>query len=138
MKNKIIYLDIDGVLSNWVKKTCELFGKEENEVVSAWELGTFKIEEALGVSYDEVVKTVNDVTKVTAETFAKCDVIVSNWTCHPVMTGGPWTPEGKKALVDAISRGEGMVQFHAASAACNDWAEFQQIAGLSWKDCWID
>ena len=73
------------------------------------------------------------MTKVTDATFAPCDVIVSNWTCHPVMTGGPWTPEGKKAFADAIRDGKGMVSFHAASAACNDWADFQEISGLTWK-----
>ena len=86
-----------------------------------------------GSSHFKVIETVNDVTQITAKTLADGDVIVSNWTCHPVMTGGPWTAEGKKALADAIRRGVGMVQFHAASAACNDWAEFQQISGLSWK-----
>lgn len=80
-----------------------------------------------------VVRIVEDVARITPETFAECDVIVSNWTCHPIMTGGPWTAEGKKAFADAISGGKGMVSFHAASAACNDWAEFQQISGLSWK-----
>ncbi len=80
-----------------------------------------------------VVGVVNDVTKVTAATFAPCDVIVSNWTCHPVMTGGPWTPEGRKAFGDAIRGGKGMVSFHAACAACNDWEDFQEISGLTWK-----
>jgi len=81
----------------------------------------------------KVVGVVDDVTKVTAATFANCDVIVSNWTCHNVMTGGPWTPEGKQAFADAIRSGKGMVSFHAASAACNDWPEFQEISGLTWK-----
>ena len=81
----------------------------------------------------KVVEVVNDVAKVTPETFAKCDVIVSNWTCHPQMTGGPWTDAGKKAFVDAIKSGKGMVSFHAASAACNDWEDFQEISGLTWK-----
>ncbi|HQE27943.1 MAG TPA: PmoA family protein [Phycisphaerae bacterium] len=80
-----------------------------------------------------VLDIVEDVSKITAETFARCDVIVSNWTCHPTMTGGPWTQEGKQAFADAIRKGTGMVSFHAASAACNDWPEFQQISGLTWK-----
>jgi type 1 glutamine amidotransferase/HEAT repeat protein len=81
----------------------------------------------------KVVEVVNDVAKVTDKTFAKCDVIVSNWTCHPVMTGGPWTPEGRAAFEKAIRGGVGMVSFHAACAACNDWADFQEISGLTWK-----
>jgi type 1 glutamine amidotransferase len=68
-----------------------------------------------------------------AATFERCDVIVSNWTCHPQMTGGPWTEEGKKAFAEAIKSGKGMVQFHAASTACNDWEDFQEISGLTWK-----
>lgn len=81
----------------------------------------------------EVVRTVDDVSKVTDATFADVDVIVSNWTCHPIMTGGPWTEEGKNAFSKAIRGGKGMVSFHAASAACNDWADFQEISGLTWK-----
>lgn len=81
----------------------------------------------------EVIETVNDVTRINAASFARCDAIVSNWTCHPVMTGGPWTAEGKKALEEAIRSGKGMVQFHAACSACNDWEDFQEISGLTWK-----
>ncbi len=80
-----------------------------------------------------VVGTVEDVSRITADTFARCDVIVSNWTCHPVMTGGPWAPEGKKAFGDAIRSGKGLVQFHAACTACNDWEDFQEVSGLTWK-----
>lgn len=81
----------------------------------------------------KVVGVIDDVSTITSETFAGCDVIVSNWTCHPIMTGGPWTSEGKQAFGDAIRKGKGMVSFHAASAACNDWGDFQEISGLSWK-----
>jgi type 1 glutamine amidotransferase len=81
----------------------------------------------------KVVEVVNDVSKITAASFERCDVIVSNWTCHPQMTGGPWTDEGKKAFSDAIRSGKGMVSFHAASTACNDWEDFQEISGLTWK-----
>lgn len=81
----------------------------------------------------KVVEVVNDVSKVSADTFAAGDVIVSNWTCHPQMTGGPWTEAGKQAFADAVRSGKGLVQFHAASAACNDWADFQELSGLTWK-----
>ena len=81
----------------------------------------------------QVVGIVEDVSRITADTFSKCDVIVSNWTCHPIMTGGPWTAEGKEAFSAAIRAGKGMVSFHAASAACNDWEDFQTISGLTWK-----
>lgn len=81
----------------------------------------------------EVIGIVEDVSKVTADTFTHCDVIVSNWTSHPIMTGGPWTPEGRKAFSDAIRSGKGMVSFHAASTACHDWEDFQTISGLTWK-----
>ena len=102
--------------------------------VHEWKATTPFLEKMYGDSKKfKVVETVNDVAKITAATFAKCDVIVSNWTCHPVMTGGPWTAEGKKAFGDAVRAGKGVVQFHAACSACNDWEDFQEISGVTWK-----
>lgn len=102
--------------------------------VHDWKATTPFLEKLYGAQAAfKVVEVVEDVGQITAATFERCDVIVSNWTCHPQMTGGPWTEEGKKAFGDALRAGKGLVQFHAASTACTDWEDFQEISGLTWK-----
>jgi type 1 glutamine amidotransferase len=62
------------------------------------------------------------------------DVIVSNWTAWPEVTGRQWGPKMEKAFLDYIRQGKGFVLFHAASATFHDWPEYQQMVGTTWKE----
>ena len=70
--------------------------------------------------------------KLTAQDFAKYDVVVSNWTPYPD-TARQWSSETEKAFLDYINNGGGFVVFHAASCSFQVWPEFQQIVALTWK-----
>jgi len=56
--------------------------------------------------------------------FAAYDVVVSNYQ------GDPWPEETKKALVDYVSGGGGLVIYHFACAAFPKWKEYNEMAGL--------
>ena len=56
--------------------------------------------------------------------FAAYDVVLSNYN------GDPWPEVTQKALVDYVSRGGGLVIYHAADNAFPDWKEFNEMAGL--------
>ena len=56
--------------------------------------------------------------------FAAYDVVVSNYQ------GDSWPEETKKALVDYVSGGGGLVIYHFACAAFPDWKEYNEMSGL--------
>ncbi|HOW71381.1 MAG TPA: ThuA domain-containing protein [Phycisphaerae bacterium] len=79
-----------------------------------------------------VADVITDPAKCDSATFAKCDVVVSNWSAYPAMTGHQWGVAAEKAFVDFIKSGHGFVAIHAASATSQDWPELQQLLGLTW------
>jgi type 1 glutamine amidotransferase len=56
--------------------------------------------------------------------FAAYDVVVSNYQ------GDAWPEATKKALVDYVSGGGGLVIYHFACAAFPDWKEYNEMTGL--------
>ena len=56
--------------------------------------------------------------------FAGYDLVVSNYQ------GDGWPAETKKALVDYVSGGGGLVVYHFACAAFPDWPEYNEMIGL--------
>jgi len=65
----------------------------------------------------------------TAEDFAVCDVIVSNWNAWghtgPAAT---WPEATREAFLDFIKRGGGHVTVHAGGSSLYDWPEYHRIA----------
>ena len=56
--------------------------------------------------------------------FAKYNVVISNYQ------GDPWSEETKKALVEYVHNGGGLVVYHFACAAFPEWKEYNEMAGL--------
>ncbi|MBN2477234.1 MAG: ThuA domain-containing protein [Pirellulales bacterium] len=56
--------------------------------------------------------------------FAAYDVVVSNYQ------GDEWPEETKKALVDYVQGGGGLVVYHFACAAFPNWEEYNDMTGL--------
>ena len=56
--------------------------------------------------------------------FAKYNVVISNYQ------GDPWSEETKKALVDYVQGGGGLVIYHFACASFPDWKEYNEMSGL--------
>lgn len=80
----------------------------------------------------KVVDVIDDPAALNSGKLATCDVVVSNWSAYPEMTRR-WGATAEKAFVDFINSGKGFVVFHAASATCQDWPEFQQLVALTWR-----
>ncbi len=59
-----------------------------------------------------------------APQFAEYDVVVLDYN------GDSWTENTKKAFVDYVSQGGGVVVYHAADNSFPDWKEYNQIIGL--------
>lgn len=65
------------------------------------------------------------------ETLAGVRVIVVDYNADP-----RWPAAAEKALADAVRGGVGLVLIHSANNAFRgtDWAEYEQMAGLMWRD----
>lgn len=64
-----------------------------------------------------------------APVFSDYDVVVLDYT------GDSWPEATKTAFVDYVSKGGGVVVYHAADNAFNDWKEYNLITGLGgWGD----
>lgn len=60
--------------------------------------------------------------------FSKYKAVVLNYT--DLGNGGEWPDEARKAFVNYVDTGGGVVVFHAASSAFPNWKEFNEITGL--------
>ena len=60
--------------------------------------------------------------------FSKYDVVLSNYN------GMPWPDEVNRGLEKFVSGGGGLVIIHAANNAFGDWAEWNKMIGLGWRD----
>ena len=80
----------------------------------------------------KIVDILEDPSRITAGLLDGCDVIVSNWSAYPAMTGHQWGEKGERDFVEWVKAGHGFVVFHAASATSQDWPEFQQLVRLTW------
>ena len=94
-----------------------------------WKATTPALKKILEESGRFTVDVTNDPSKCDATTFAKYDVIVSNWAGFPQMDKRQWGPKTEKAFLDFVRSGKGFVLFHAASASFHTWPEFQQLIG---------
>ena len=66
----------------------------------------------------------------TAETFARCDLVLSNWNAL-----GPkkeWPEATRRALLDFVRGGGAFVVVHAGGTMFIDWTDFQKLIGATW------
>ena len=96
-----------------------------------WKATTPALKEIYEDSGRFVVDVTNDPSSCDAGTFAKYDVIVSNWSAWPD-PARQWGEETEQAFLEFVRNGGGFVLFHAASATFDDWEEFQQLIGASY------
>lgn len=61
--------------------------------------------------------------------FAAYKVVVLNYN-----DGELWSEATRKALIDYVEAGGGLVNVHAANNAFTSWPEFNELIGLGWRD----
>jgi len=59
--------------------------------------------------------------------FKAYDVVILNYN------GQNWPEESKRAFVEYVKKGGGVLLVHAASNAFRDWDEFNAIIGMGWR-----
>jgi len=69
----------------------------------------------------------------TAERFARYDVLLSNWNAWGPNAVTNWPQVTRKAFLDFVREGRGLVVVHAGSSSFYDWPEYQEASGGSWN-----
>ncbi|MBM3860774.1 MAG: hypothetical protein FJ395_14135 [Verrucomicrobia bacterium] len=99
-----------------------------------WQETTPKLKAILETSGRFVVDVTEHPEQCDAATFAKYDVILSNWnTWTKNATATNWPAATRAAFLDFVRSGKGVVTVHAGSSSFFDWPEYHQIAGATWK-----
>ncbi len=78
-----------------------------------------------------VVDITTDPSTCDAQTLAKYDVVIGNWTNWP-SEEREWGAGTEDALLDFVRGGKGFALFHAGGSTFFDWPEFQQLIGATW------
>jgi len=99
-----------------------------------WQETTPKLKAILETSRRFAVDVTEHPEQCDAATFAKYDVILSNWnTWTKTAAATNWPDATRAAFLDFVRAGKGFVVVHAGSSSFTDWPEYQQIAGATWK-----
>jgi type 1 glutamine amidotransferase len=77
--------------------------------------------------------TTTPAKDLTDENLAKYDVLLLNYKETKPTDQTKWTEANKEALLKAVRGGKGLVVFHFASSAFNDWDEYERLIGGGWR-----
>ncbi len=66
--------------------------------------------------------------------FSGYAAVVNNFNGGEKPSGIRWPGEVERALTEYLSRGGGLVNFHAANNAFLEWADYNEMIGLGWRD----
>lgn len=98
-----------------------------------WRKTTPAIKATLEESGRFSVDVEENVVGLKPDSFAPYSVILSNFnTFGKNAPKGEWSEETKKAFLDHIAKGNGLVIVHAGSSVFYDWPEFQKLACGTW------
>ena len=98
-----------------------------------WQLTTPELQRILTQSGRFTADITEHPDTCTAETFARYDVLLSNWNTYAKdATVKEWPPEMREAFLNFVRNGGGFVVVHAGGASFPDWADYQKIIGGTW------
>jgi type 1 glutamine amidotransferase len=80
-----------------------------------------------------VTTTETPARDLTPENLAKFDVLLLNYRETKPTPDTKWSDDNKKALLDAVKSGKGLVVVHFTSSSFNDWPEFETMIGGGWR-----
>lgn len=100
-----------------------------------WKTTTPAIKAALEESGRFSVDVEENVIAMKPEAFSPYAVVLGNFNTYGKdAPKGGWSPEVRKAFLDHMAEGHGLVIVHAGSSVFYDWPEFQNLACGTWKD----
>lgn len=94
-----------------------------------WRAGTRAIRQILTATKRFAVETT-----ATPEKFDGYDVVINNFNGGHLKGGVRWPVAVEQALDDYVTRGGGLVIFHAANNAFLEWTRYNEMIGLGWRE----
>jgi type 1 glutamine amidotransferase len=98
-----------------------------------WRQTTPKLKSILMAGGRFAVDVTEHPEQCDAKSFARYDVILSDWNTfgNPAVTN--WPDSTRSAFLEFVRRGKGFVAVHAGSSSFYDWPEYQQLAAAFWN-----
>lgn len=99
-----------------------------------WKATTASLEQSLEKGgHIDVTVTTTPAKDMTPENLAKYDVLLLNYKETKPTDETKWTDANRQALLDAVKGGKGLVVYHFASSAFNDWPEYERLICGGWR-----
>lgn len=100
-----------------------------------WKTTTPALQKILADSGRFTVAVSEHPEQCDAATFARYDVLLSNWNSFGKNDSIRLWPEATRAaFLDFVRSGRGLVTVHAGSSSFYDWPEYQQVCGAWWAN----
>ena len=98
-----------------------------------WAATTPVLKSILTASGAFTVEVTEHPEQCDAATFARYDALLSNWNNFGQPADTNWPEPTRRAFLEFVRQGKGLVVVHAGSSSYYDWPEYQQLVGGSWK-----
>ena len=98
-----------------------------------WRTTTPELEKILSAAGRFSVEITGHPEACDAATFARFDLILSNWNTFGSRADvKEWPQPMREALLNFVRAGGGVVVVHAGGASFPDWADYQKLIGCTW------
>ncbi len=98
-----------------------------------WRQTTPRLKSILTASGRFLVDVTDHPETCDAQTFARYDVLLSDWNTFGTPTVMNWPDSTRTAFLDFVRNGKGLVVVHAGGSSFYDWPEYQQLTIAWWK-----
>lgn len=97
-----------------------------------WKETTPRLQKILTDSRRFIVDVTEHPEQCSPDTFAKYNVILSNWNSFGNAPIKDWPTPTKEALLKFVRDGGGLVVVHAGGCMFPDWTDFHKMIGATW------
>ena len=98
-----------------------------------WQATTPELKKLLTSANQFTVDVTEHPETCDAATFARYDVVLSNWNTYGgKVTVKEWPEPAREGFVNFVRNGGGVVVIHAGGASFPNWADYQKIIGGTW------
>ncbi len=97
-----------------------------------WRTTTPAIRQALEETGRFVVEITEAPERMTSESLAPFDAVISNWNAWGDAAVSEWPAAAREALVAFVRSGKGYVTVHAGGSSFYDWPEYHALSLAAW------
>ncbi len=99
-----------------------------------WRKMTAELRDILERTGKFQVRVNEEPAGITDTTFQGYDAVALNYTNYMMRFGPTWPEATRKAVLNFLARGKGLVAFHASLSAFAEWPEYERMIGGAWRE----